>query len=552
MKKNVFKIIALIICISTIACLFAGCNSESTDGKKETTTEAPEEPTPKNLITIGLSTSLSGDCAGYGESIKNAAQMAIDEINAEKNGEDALILKLVALDDKNDPNAIESVYADMKKQGVQVSLGATSSATCLKFAELSKADNMFFLTPSASADEVVKYDNAYQMCISDNNKKEGTQAGKYLYPKTKVGILYQSDDSYSTRVYNDFKAYYDTTNAKNAAAAAENGATYTERSFIESSFTASNATQFTEQIEKLKDCTIIFMPIHYTHATNFMKQAVGIIDKSVVYYGGTYFDGFTAQKDFDVKSIHNSIQCISASANNSRISEFLDKYYDTYGANAFTEAAGNAYDAIYAIYNAMNEAVKSGAKIDADTTASDLCEALKTQFNGDFEYTRKEPEDISLGANENISWESSGILTGKHLRNFNTIKNEKFLVPEIMEKEFYYEHVVEVAEAAGATDRELLWLTSIPRTIALYKPADGKEPSDNLKKMNEEKLKAYPQLQRIKEDGTVENVTLLVNDGRITTAEFRALEDLIIKYCPNITFEFLENYYKQINYTPKA
>ena len=67
--------------------------------------------------------------------------------------------------------------------------------------------------------------------------------------------------------------------------------------------------------------------------------------------------------------------------------------------------------------------------------------------------------------------------------------------------------------------------------------------------INQYRLEKYPQLQRGKEDGTVENITLVVSEN-FTYRELILLEGLIIKYCPDFTYEFLENYYREINYDP--
>ena len=51
----------------------------------------------------------------------------------------------------------------------------------------------------------------------------------------------------------------------------------------------------------------------------------------------------------------------------------------------------------------MNKAIEEGKTINAETTASELCEILKAQFNGGFTY-----KDGATGAS--ISWESTGFV----------------------------------------------------------------------------------------------------------------------------------------------
>ena len=47
----------------------------------------------------------------------------------------------------------------------------------------------------------------------------------------------------------------------------------------------------------------------------------------------------------------------------------------------------------------MDAAIKAGKKIDADTSASDLCDILKEQFNGDFKFSGATGTDIKWEAN---------------------------------------------------------------------------------------------------------------------------------------------------------
>ena len=125
--------------------------------------------------------------------------------------------------------------------------------------------------------------------------------------------------------------------------------------------------------------------------------------------------------------------------------------------------------------------------------------------------------------------------------------DSRLLVPDVIEKSVYYQNVVEVAIAAGCTKVEQQRLEGLMKEEKLYEAEPGKELSAAAQKMNEDKLKVWPQLQRTKEDGTLENVTLLLSD-KMSSQEKRVLDGLIKKYCPDFSFEFLDNYYVAINY----
>ena len=372
MKTTFFKVVAVLACLCMVAGAFVGCNSEKKSDE----------------IVIGLSGPLTGGAAVYGIAVKNAAQMAVDEINAEADANGGLKLKLIALDDQHDATKVETNYASMMDQGMQVSLGCVTTNPCLEFAAFSKEDNVFFLTPSASANDVVKNDNAYQMCFADGN--QGSVAANYVNTLSfdKIGIFYKSDDNYSKGIYDQFKA-----TLKDSITT------------IDAAFTG-DASDFTQQIENLKDCKFIFMPIYYTPASNFMMQAKGKIADDAIYYGCDGFDGLASAEGFDITTIPQSITMLShfdSNAKEGKAKEFADKYVAKFGKDTLNQFGASAYDCIYAIYAAMNEAIEDGKTIDASTSASDLCNILKEQFNNGFTF-----ENGATGAS--ISWGKDGFV----------------------------------------------------------------------------------------------------------------------------------------------
>ena len=372
MKTTFFKVVAVLACLCMVAGAFVGCNSEKKSDE----------------IVIGLSGPLTGGAAVYGTAVKNAAQMAVDEINAEAEANGGLKLKLIALDDQHDATKVETNYAAMMDQGMQVSLGCVTTNPCLEFAGFAKDDNVFFLTPSASANDVVKHDNAYQMCFADGN--QGSVAANYVNTLDfdTIGIFYKSDDNYSKGIYDQFKA---TLNKSIKT--------------VDAAFTGE-ASDFTQQIENLKDCKFIFMPIYYTPASNFMMQAKGKIADDAIYYGCDGFDGLASAEGFDITTIPQSITMLShfdSNAKEGKAKEFADKYVAKFGKDTLNQFGASAYDCIYAIYAAMNEAIEDGKTIDASTSASDLCNILKEQFNNGFTF-----ENGATGAS--ISWGTDGFV----------------------------------------------------------------------------------------------------------------------------------------------
>ena len=371
--KAMFKKVFAVLMVMSMAAGLVSC------GGANYTAENTE-------YVIGFSGPLTGGAAVYGVAVQNAAQMAVEEINA-AGGLNGVMFKLLATDDTHDATKVATNYANMLESGMQVSLGTVTTAPGMEFTKLSAEDNVFFLTPSASGDKIPSEDNGFQMCFADGN--QGKVAADYVNSTglTKIGVFYKSDDPYSNGIYKQFK--------ENLNSSIET---------VEAVFTG-DAQDFSAQISALKDCSFIFMPIYYQPASVFMTQAKSIIAPKAVYYGCDGFDGLAGQfEDFSV--IPQEVSMLShfdSNASEGAAADFIKKYTEKYGADTLNQFGASAYDCVYAIYNAMKAAIDAGKTIDVTISASDLCEILKEQFKGDFSY--------SGVTGTNITWEDNGYVS---------------------------------------------------------------------------------------------------------------------------------------------
>ena len=368
------KFLALMLAVIMVAAMFTAC------GKKGYTSENTE-------YVIGASGPLTGAAAVYGVAVQNSAQMAVEEINA-AGGLNGIKFKLVMLDDKHYAANISTNYSSLLEGGMQVSLGTVTTAPGMEFKNLANDDNVFFLTPSASGDEIPEFANGYQMCFADGN--QGKVAADFInqnFAGQTIGVFYKSDDPYSNGIYEQFKANLDAS-----------------VSVVETSFSAANETDFSVQIDTLKDCKFVFMPIYYTPASIFMTQAKDIMPADAVYYGCDGFDGIDSAEGFDITSIPQAVTMLShfnSKAESGVAKDFIDKYVATYGADTLNQFGASAYDCVYAIYGAMKKAIDEGADIPVDISAADLCEIMKAQFEGGYTVTNAVTGD-------SITWESTG------------------------------------------------------------------------------------------------------------------------------------------------
>ena len=371
LTKAFAVILALVFCLSA----FAACSGPVNYAENNTE------------FIIGVSGPLTGGAAMYGIAVQNAAQMAVDEIN-EAGGLNGVKFKLVAMDDKHDATLISTNYSALYEGGMQVSLGTVTTAPGLEFKNLSADDNVFFLTPSASGDDIPTNPNGYQMCFADGN--QGKVAAEFVnanYKGQTIGAFYKSDEAYSKGIYDQFKANLDAS-----------------VTVVETNFTDANTSDFSTQIDTLKSCSFIFMPTYYTPASLFMTQAKDILAADAVYYGCDGFDGIDNIDGFDITTIPQKVTMLShfnSTATDGMAKEFIDKYVARFGADTLNQFGASAYDCVYAIYGAMKKAVDEGKDIPVTISASDLCEILKEQFNGGY--------TLAKGVTgENIKWETTG------------------------------------------------------------------------------------------------------------------------------------------------
>ncbi len=378
---------AIVLCVMMVAAMFAGCKK---------TTEAKNYAANNTEFVIGVSGPLTGGAAVYGVAVKNSAQMAVDEINA-AGGLNGTMFKLIATDDMHDASKVSTNYSSMLESGMQVSLGTVTTKPGLEFANLSAEDNVFFLTPSATGDDIPAKDNGYQMCFADSN--QGAKAAEYVnaeFADATVGVFYKSDDPYSKGILDQFKAALDSSITP-----------------IETSFTDANTTDFSSQIDTLKDCQMIFLPIYYEPASLFMTQGKDIIAADAVYYGCDGLDGIDSF--FDITTIPQEVSMLShfnSGATEGSAKEFVDKYVEAYGSDTLNQFGASAYDCVYAIYGAMKSAYeKDNESVSVTMSASDLCEVLKKEFQGGYTL-----DENVTGGGQPIAWDENGYVAKEAIK----------------------------------------------------------------------------------------------------------------------------------------
>ncbi|MBE5883363.1 MAG: amino acid ABC transporter substrate-binding protein [Lachnospiraceae bacterium] len=301
----------------------------------------------------------TGAAAIYGMAVQNAAQLAVEEINA-AGGVNGYQLELNFQDDEHDAEKSVNAYNNLKDWGAQIILGSVTSAPCIAVVEKTKEDNMFQITPSGTAVECVQYDNAFRVCFSDPT--QGVIAAQYIKEKalgTKIAIIYDSSDTYSTGIYEAF---------------AGEAANQSLEIVSTEAFTADSNKDFSVQLQKAKDAgaDLVFLPIYYSESALILSQAAQMA------YAPTFFsvdgmDGILSVDNFDASLAEGSIFLSPFTSTVNAKAETFSAAYEAKFGEIPNQFAADSYDAVYIIKQALE-----AKNATPDMTVSDLCEALKS------------------------------------------------------------------------------------------------------------------------------------------------------------------------------
>ena len=385
MKK--FRVLSLVMASALCLSMLAGCGSDTTGGDTSgNNSPAPSGGTQETAgtIKIGGIGPLTGSNAVYGLATKQGAEVAIEEINALGG----LQFSLDFQDDEGDTEKAINAYNNLKDSGAQIIYGCTTTNPCVVVAAETYAARYFQLTPSASSTDVTEgRDNVFQICFTDPN--QGITAANYIKDNnlgTKVAVIYNNGDAYSTGIYTAFQSTADEIGLEIVTV---------------QTFPDDTNTDFNVQLTAAKDAgaDLVFMPIYYTPASLILSQAKSM-GYAPTFFGCDGMDGILDLEGFDV-SLAEGLMLMTpfnAWGEDERTQTFVSEYEAAYGGipNQF---AADGYDCMYAIYEAC-----TAAGITADMSAQDICEALIAQFtSADFSVDGLTGTGMTWSANGEVS-----------------------------------------------------------------------------------------------------------------------------------------------------
>ena len=215
MKKAIWWIVGIILVVVIVITVSRGSNTET------------------GPIKIGVITSLSGELAKYGEGMKNAIEMAINDSGAKDK------IQLILEDDHsctiaNDVSAVQKLVNIDKVNSI---IGPLCSSAMLSISDVTEKNNIFMMTSGASSKTVtVNRNYVFRTVTSDSagaKKIADLTIGKGY---KNISLLHNvANDAYVQEIA-DFKDTFE----------GAGGKIIVDESYV------SNATDFRSQLTKIK------------------------------------------------------------------------------------------------------------------------------------------------------------------------------------------------------------------------------------------------------------------------------------------------------------
>ncbi len=346
MRKSLKKIVSFGLIVGMVAATMVGCGTKESESSKS----------GDNVFKIGGIGPLTGNAASYGISVKNGAQIAIDEINAAggvKVGDSTYKLEMKFEDDEASPDIAPTAYNNVMDWGAQAILGCVTSGACKSITALTLKDGILQITPSGSDPGCIENDNAFRVCFSDpfQGMTMANLAKELGY--TKIAIIYNNSDDYST---GGMKAFTEQAEA--------NG-----QEVVACEAFAEGANDFNTQLTKIKatDAEAIFVPAYYGDCAFITTQAAAL-GMDLPFLGMDGWDGVIAQVT-DKSVIEGAIflSPFVASLQEDAVQKFVEAYKKANKDAIPDQFAADGYDTVYVMKAAMEkaESVESAKLIEA-------------------------------------------------------------------------------------------------------------------------------------------------------------------------------------------
>lgn len=318
-----------LVAISLILVFVVGCGGAQTTAPKE--------------ITLGLTAPMTGDYAEYGNVFKNAAELAIEKVNAQ-GGVNGKKLKLVVGDSKADPKEAANIAQKfVSDANVMAVIGDFTSTAALAGAPIYQKGGLVQLSPTSSHPDFTKQGTFMFRNIA-TQEVEGAILGDYAVndlKKKNIAIVYIKND-WGIVAHENFM--------KKAKALGANIVAVEP-------YLPEQGKDYSAIITKIKDKNpdMIYLGMMYTDAALFAQQVKKAnFDAPMIGTGSLYSDELLKLGGSAVEGLYVTCSFYPADPR-AEVQDFVKAYQTKYGKMP-TMFAAQAYDAA----NMIIEAIKQG------------------------------------------------------------------------------------------------------------------------------------------------------------------------------------------------
>lgn len=334
MKINVKKAFAAVLVLAMAVMCLTACGSKETWKKTDD---------GKVVLEIGFIGPLTGENANYGTSVRNGAQLAVDEIN-KNGGFNGFELKLIEADSEASGEKAVSGYGKLMDDGMKISMGGVLSGETKDIVAAAKDDGILILSASASALDSISESNAFRLCFNDPQQGEiAAQTIKDRKLATKVAILYDNGNDYCV-------GNVETFTKKAAQLGIDIVTTQT--------FTESTNTDFQTQLTAIKNsgAELVFIPIYAADAAKILRQAAQM-SLDIDWFGVDGLDGLIGKCGNNVADAEGVLLLTPfyADSTDALTKNFVTSYNEKYGKIP-DQFAADGYDVIYTMMAAVKQA----------------------------------------------------------------------------------------------------------------------------------------------------------------------------------------------------
>jgi len=231
-----------------------------------------------DAIVVGAYLSLSGSDSAFGVDTREGIELAIAEVNAQ-GGIKGRAVKVIYEDDKSlTTEASQTVRKLVDRDHVVALLGEAASGRSLVGGLIANTSQVPMITPSSTAVDVTKgREWVFRACFTDD--AQGEAAARFVHDglhKTKVGIFFAAQDTYSSGLAKSFR---DEMVRLGGTVVIDRGYTKGETSFRTHLAALSSAQP-----------EIVFVPNYYNEMVTIARQAKELGIPGTMFVGGDGWD----------------------------------------------------------------------------------------------------------------------------------------------------------------------------------------------------------------------------------------------------------------------